>query len=1067
MPLPRLLPILIAPMLTFARSPLDIYPRGFISFIIGLTLHGVLGLNPSLHAQAPSSGAIAGRVSFARNGEYLERARVTVEGTPMETLTDSLGNYAFSRVPAGPATLRVFYTGLSIVTAQTIVVAGQTAQRDFQLGSAEAATPRDAEPITLARFVVATAREMEGSAIAINDQRFAADMRKVIAADEFGTTADGSVGELLKSVPGVSIAWVGGEAMNIQLTGAPADYTPVTVNGFDQASAQANTARNMQMTNVATNNLSRIEVRFSPTPETPGMALAGSINMVTRSAFDRSKPLFNASAYLLLRDDARDFHPTPGPGRAATRKINPGFEFSYVRPVSERFGFTLSGGSSTQYQPSTFVQTTWRGAAAASNGGNLPTTTPDKPYLSDYLFRDFPRQTRRTSAGATLDYKLSPTDRLSLSLQSIFFAGDYSSRDLTFSVNRVLTGNFGPSFTHGFAGAGTLSMANADRDQDSATFSAGLIYRHASRGWKAELGLGDSRARQVTSNLGQGYFGGVSAQRTGVTVAFDDIGYIRPARFTVTDGTTGAPVDPYLLANYTLTSGSGNSQYGRRLDDISRDQKRSAYANLARDFSWIVPVGLKAGLDVRQAARDRIGGSAVYSFVGADGRASTTPNGASDDNAQVVLDELFSRRPGVFGFPSTQRISNSLLWDLYQARPAYFTQNENNAYRSTVGLSKYAQEVTSSAYLRGDLALLQQRLKVTGGLRAEQTNISAEGPREDPTLNYQRDASGRVLLGANGKPLAMAGTALDISKRTYLERGARVAKEYLRFFPSLNAGYNLTEKLIARAAYYHSVGRPNYNQYAGGVTLPDLSAPPSPSNVITLSNTAIKVWSARTGKVGLEYYFDGIGLVSVGAFRRQFENFFGSTTLASTPEFLAIHGIDPTEYRLYDVRTQYNIPSTVHMTGLDFQYRQSLTFLPAWARGFQVFASGSTQRATGTEADNFAGMIPRTASAGLSFERARFNLRANWTYQSQRKLAQITGASVGPGTFTYATPRRLIDLTGDYRLTKQLSLFGNIRNLTDEPEDFERWGPDTPRYAKFRQSDRYGALWIFGLRGNF
>jgi outer membrane receptor protein involved in Fe transport len=107
------------------------------------------------------------------------------------------------------------------------------------------------------------------------------------------------------------------------------------------------------------------------------------------------------------------------------------------------------------------------------------------------------------------------------------------------------------------------------------------------------------------------------------------------------------------------------------------------------------------------------------------------------------------------------------------------------------------------------------------------------------------------------------------------------------------------------------------------------------------------------------------------------------------------------------------------------------------------------------------------ASAGLSFERARFNLRANWTYQSQRKLAQITGASVGPGTFTYATPRRLIDLTGDYRLTKQLSLFGNIRNLTDEPEDFERWGPDTPRYAKFRQSDRYGALWIFGLRGNF
>ena len=74
--------------------------------------------------------------------------------------------------------------------------------------------------VQLDRFVVATTREMDGAAIAINDQRFAPDMRKVLAADEFGTTADGSVGELLKSVPGVQIAWVGGEAMNVQLAGA-------------------------------------------------------------------------------------------------------------------------------------------------------------------------------------------------------------------------------------------------------------------------------------------------------------------------------------------------------------------------------------------------------------------------------------------------------------------------------------------------------------------------------------------------------------------------------------------------------------------------------------------------------------------------------------------------------------------------------------------------------------------------------------------------------------------------------------------------------------------------------
>ena len=1020
----------------------------------------------ALLAQDITTGTITGRISFAENGEYLELARVTLEGTGRETLTDSLGSYTFADVPPGAAKVRVFYTGLIADSATFSVVAGQTARRDFSLTSAERRLPTPGETVKLAQFVVSTSREMDGASIAINDQRFAPDMRKVIAADEFGTTADGSVGELLKAVPGVSIAWVGGEAMNVQLNGVPADYVPVTVNGFEQASAQANTARNIQMTTVATNNLSRIEVRFSPTPETPGMALAGSVNMVVRSAFERAKPVFNLSAYLMMRDDARDWQKTPGPARWLNRKVHPGFEFSCVKPVNERFGFTLSGGTSTQFQPSTFVQTTWRGAAAASNGGTLPTTTPDQPYLSDYLVRDFPRQTRRTSAGATVDYKPTPASRLSFSVQSAFFAGDYSSRDLTFSVNRVLPGSFGPTFTRGFAGAGSLTMANADRDQDSTTLSSSLIYRYSGTTWKTEVGLGDSRSRRIGANLSRSYFGGVNVQRSGVTVAFEDISYLRPGRLVVSDGATGAPVDPYSLSSYAIVSGNGNFQHGRKADDDTDDLKRNAYVNTSRDFLWRVPFSLKAGLDVRQNARDRVGGTAVYTFVGADGRATTSPTGTSDDGAAPILDELFSQRPGVFGFPAMQRPGNGQLWELWQARPAWFTHNENNLYRSSVGLSKYAEEVTSSAYLRGDLALLDRRLKLTAGVRAEQTNIFADGPLEDPTLNYQRDTSGRVLLGANGRPLPISTLALDVSKRTYLERGNHVEKEYLRFFPSLNASYRLRENLIVRAAYYHSVGRPNYNQYAGGVTLPDLESAPSPSNRLTLSNTAIKVWTARSGKLALEYYFEGAGMISVGGYRRQFENFFGSTVMAATPELLAVNGVDFDEYGRYDVATPYNIPGTVHLQGLDLQYRQNLTFLPIWARGLQITASGATQKMTGAEADNFAGMIPRTASVGLALIRPKFNVRFNWTFQSRRKLAPITGASVGPGTFTYAAPRRLVDLTGEYQLTRRFSLFGNIRNLHDTPEDFERWGPQTPGYARFRQSDRYGALWIFGVRGN-
>ncbi|MGH7947215.1 MAG: TonB-dependent receptor domain-containing protein [Opitutaceae bacterium] len=122
---------------------------------------------------------------------------------------------------------------------------------------------------------------------------------------------------------------------------------------------------------------------------------------------------------------------------------------------------------------------------------------------------------------------------------------------------------------------------------------------------------------------------------------------------------------------------------------------------------------------------------------------------------------------------------------------------------------------------------------------------------------------------------------------TLIDRGAHARKEYLRFFPSLNASFNVRDNLVARVAVYTSVGRPNFNQYSGGITLPDVESPPGDTNQIVVNNAAIKAWSAKTSNVTLEYYFDRVGLVSVGAFRRDIENFFGRTMFDATPEFLA------------------------------------------------------------------------------------------------------------------------------------------------------------------------------------
>src|SRR5205807_436761 len=128
---------------------------------------------------------------------------------------------------------------------------------------------------------------------------------------------------------------------------------------------------------------------------------------------------------------------------------------------------------------------------------------------------------------------------------------------------------------------------------------------------------------------------------------------------------------------------------------------------------------------------------------------------------------------------------------------------------------------------------------------------------------------GNFILGSNGRPLTIlpASDALGVSKLTFISRGAKVHKEYLRWFPSFNASYNLRENLIARGAWYTSIGRPNFNQYAGGITLPDSESAPSASNRITVNNAGVKPWTAKTTMLTLEYYFARVGIFSISAFR--------------------------------------------------------------------------------------------------------------------------------------------------------------------------------------------------------
>ena len=1016
----------------------------------------------SAPAQTPSPGTIEGRVSNPRTGEYIENARVTLEGTDLETFTEVAGFYRLANVPPGPARLQVFYTGLPPYSAAVLVPAGGTVVHHVALAAPPGTAPTDPETVRLSRFVVAESREMDAAALAINEQRFASQIKTVVSTDEFGSVAESNIGEFLKFMPGLTIDYNAGNPREVSLNGVPTGNVPITIDGFNVASTGVGaTGRAVSLDFLAINNASRIEVVYSPTPESQGAALAGSVNVVPRSSFGRSRPVFTGSVYLAMRDNERAFHRTPGPRASPTRKVRPGADFSWIVPVSPRFGFTLTAGTSDIYSCLDATQNTYRGVSAATNGTTFPHTTVDRPYLSQFFVRLSTTILERRSFGLTLDYKLSPVDRLTFSYQWSSFSSNYMTRTLTFNLNRVAT--FTPTSVQGGAGAGSLVINNENgSDRLNRTYLPSLVWRHDGPVWKAEAGAGLSYATNHVRGPDKGFFNLLTAQRTGVTIAFDDIFYLRPNVITVTDGTTGAPVDPLNLNTYVLTSGTA-----QRRNPI--DAQNTAYASLRRDFYGRIPLTLKGGLDASHLTRQYRNHGLRYDYVGRDGRPSTSP-AAGDDSAAPFLDVDFSRRGAPFGFPHIDWVSPELTWEATVANPSHFVPDFNGAYRTLMTTSKRAEELVSSAYLRGDVAFFDRRLKLIGGLRAEQTNIEAHAVLTDPSRNVQRDAAGRPLLGANGRPLPITSDPLQTSRLTLLERAARTDKEFLTLFPSLNASYLLRPNLIARAAIYRSIGRPDLNQYASGITLPDTDAPPSPANRIVVSNAAVKPWTADSVSARLEYYFAGVGQISVGAFRRDFRNFFAGTTLAVTPEFLALYSLDPAVYGTYDATTQQNLDGVVRMTGVDLQYKQALTFLPRWARGLQAFANASALRATGPNLPNFSGinLIPRSGSWGLSLTRERFNVRLNWSYRGrQRENAVAAGQGIEPGTYNWTSKRLSVDLLGEYHFSRRFAFFANLRNLRDQPLDTKAAGPNTPAYAHFRGRTQNGAVWTFGLKGTY
>jgi TonB-dependent receptor len=1021
-----------------------------------LALACVLASAGAAHA-ADSVGAIEGRVYNAINGNYLNNARATLEGTGREARTNGAGEFRFDQVPIGQATVTVAVSGFPSKSTTVMVVAGRPTAITVGVSLSPVEKTTDQSVVKLDSFVVASQREMNGSAIAINERRAASNLKNVVASDEFGDSPEGNVAEFLKLMPGVAIDYNAADARFVSVRGLPSFGTAVSFDGAPIASGTTSAGRETEFNQASLNNTARIEVVKSPLPDTRADSIGGSINIVSKSAFDQSRATFNyrtnVSANLSSWDGGRyySFGRTPF-SRGDNHKVFPGFDLSYIKPLNKNLGFSVSAMSSSQFTPEPIESATWRPTQ------NATTLVPsNQPFLGTVTLQDGPKVITRRSLGAAVDWRVTPHDVLNLGVQLNWQRALVDQNGQTFNVigtRSAAPAAYSPTSVQGASGAGSITHAMNTFDKIAPSYTLLLKHCHSGPVWEIENGVSFSESWSRVEAERDGVIKGINLAANNVTLNYADIGNSIPRRITAQTA-AGAPFDWRDLGNYTITTAT--------MDTAQENRNGTAAARVsgARNFGHRVPVRIKVGADWRRESRDVVNPTATSTFVGPDRIANTADDSASRYD---LVSASWSQISLPFGLGRPQRPAPDKSYALLRSRPELWTFNEAAAISSRATNSQKITEHVVAGYLRGDLSLLQNRLKLVGGVRYEGTYDEGWGLLNDLSRTYQKDARGQIVRAANGTPVRVSTDPVALARLQFTERGSHAKRDYGDFYPSLNTSYLITEKLMVRASYARTITRPQLSNIIPSITATD---PTVTTTVPTISvtNTGLSPWYSNSFDVGLEYYFDKPGVISVGAFRKDIKNFFGSVRSPVTSAQLEEWGFDDS-FSNYEVVTTRNVGSA-RVSGLEYEYRQILPWLPVrWGNVILNFNSTAIH-VEGGAANSVSGFVPLSMNYGVTYSNSRLTLRANWNVRGRTRAGQITGANVDPGTYTYTHPRRNLDFNAEYRLTRRVGLFASIRNLTGIAWRNEAYGPATPAYARGTRRVEYGPNALLGVKGSF
>jgi TonB-dependent receptor len=228
-------------------------------------------LTAPLTAQSTGTGIVSGRVFEGATGRSLQGAVVRALGTNASDFSDAEGRFSLTGLPAGTISIEVEYVGLDLFKQPVLVTAGATAEISVELKS---------EVLKMAAFEVAEAAR--GQALAINQQKTSRGIVNIVSEEVFGAMNEGNIGYALARLPGITVnEGEDGTPEGVNIRGLAGEFNSFQIDGNRMSS------RNFNTRDLVADGIANIEVIKANTPDRDGDAIGGTVNLISRSAFQR------------------------------------------------------------------------------------------------------------------------------------------------------------------------------------------------------------------------------------------------------------------------------------------------------------------------------------------------------------------------------------------------------------------------------------------------------------------------------------------------------------------------------------------------------------------------------------------------------------------------------------------------------------------------------------------------------------------------------------------------------------------------------------------------------------